>query len=140
MGHFLSYDTTDGTNPPVAASGVVILGGGWVPPLDDPTSPTGPVDGQTTVWTGSGLTGIASRIAGSCFSQLGGTLVVEQSFDGVHWDDQTSYTIAANTVNAGIDQDVLAPFLRISYTNTAGSTDSTIRIFFRIFGGGRNNM
>jgi hypothetical protein len=148
MSNFLSYDTTSAVSPDpaIGAGDTIILGGGWNPPLTDPTSPTGPVDGQDTVWTGTGTTGIASTIAGSFFSSLGGTLLVEQSFDNINWDIQQSYTVSAGVPDptadgvGAIDQQVLAPFLRLSYTNGSDDPDPTVRIFVRVFGSGRNNQ
>lgn len=140
MASFLKYNCTDPNQPDaaVASGATIILGGNWNPALTDPTSPTGPVNGQTTIWTGTGMTGIASTIAGSAVS-AGGTLLVEQSFDSINWDIQQSYAITS-TPSQGISQQVLAPYLRIAYTNTSGSSDDTIRIFVRVFGSGRNNQ
>jgi hypothetical protein len=135
MSRFLSYNCLDGTSEAIVEDGVIILGGGWNPPLTDPTSPAGPVNGQETVWTGTALTGVASSIAISA-TGLGGLLTVEQSFDGLNWNIAQAYEVPAAS-GEGILQQVIGPFLRLVYENTSGGLDDTVHISARIFGSDR---
>ncbi len=81
-------------------------------------------------------TGVASRIAGSIFSDQAGSLAILQSFDGVNWDIGNVIEVTANTVNAGINQETIAPFLTFLYSNGATAQD-VFRFHVRVFGNGR---
>jgi hypothetical protein len=81
-------------------------------------------------------TGVGSRICGSVFSDQGGTLALLQSFDGVNWDIANNIAVTANTVNAGINQEVIAPYLSYLYSN--GTVAQTVlRLHLRVFSNGR---
>lgn len=109
---------------------------------DDSTTGQAPLAGNGTTTIGPLLTGVASKVAGSCFSDQAGTLKVQQSFDYLtsggtvnpspSWDVTQSYTITANTPQT-IDIDVVAPFLQVVYTNGA-TPQGHLRIFIRVFG------
>jgi hypothetical protein len=111
MGRFASYDTTDGTSQPLEANQSITIG---------------PIQ-----------TGVASKVAGSVYSDQGGVLIVQQSFDGGNnWDIANTIDVEAATVNSGIDVDVIAPTLQFTYTN-GGTNQETLRIFVRVFGSDR---
>jgi hypothetical protein len=108
MAHFLAYNTSRSAAPntPLAANGTTTIG----------TVQTD-IDGTFTY---------------SCISDQAGTLFIEQSWDGTNWDilqgAPSGIAITANTTASGAIT-VLAPFLRVRYTNGA-----TIQGFMRFFG------
>lgn len=63
-----------------------------------------------------------SRITGSVKADQNGTLIIEQSPDGVNWDVQDTFTITANN-GIGFSVEVVCPYVRVRYIN--GSTDQT---------------
>lgn len=69
-----------------------------------------------------------TTITGTVFADHTGTLLVEQSFDGTHWDESTSFSVAAN-VGQGWSVAVVAPYAQLIYNN--GSTPQTV---FRLYG------
>ena len=116
---------------------------------DDPTAGQAPLGSGASVTLGPVQAGVASKIAGSCFSDTAGTLWVYQSFDysrtidltgapviTAHWDvvmpSTTGATIAAASPYT-IDFDVLAPTIQVVFTNSA-SANNHLRIFLRVFG------
>jgi hypothetical protein len=68
------------------------------------------------------------KIAGTVFSDQAGTLYIEQSSDGTNWDVSTSYGITAND-GKGFSEDLYAPYVRVRFTNTGGSTQTAFRLF-----------
>lgn len=82
------------------------------------------------------MTGVASRITGSIFSDQAGTLAILQSFDGINWDIGNNIAVAANTVNTGINQETIAPYLAFLYSNGT-SAQGAFRVHIRVFGNGR---
>lgn len=112
MASFGSYNTTDSTTgqvPLLANAAPVVLG-----PL------------QTTR---------EQILTGAISTDQSGTLLIQQSFDaGIYW-----FTTSTIAVVGGTDQtwkvDVLAPWLRLMYTN--GSTNQTyMRLFSRLYATG----
>jgi hypothetical protein len=81
-------------------------------------------------------TGVASRLTGSIFSDQAGTLAILQSFDGVNWDLANTFAVVANTVNSGIDQETIAPYVSFLYSN-GSTTQGVFRFHMRVFGNGR---
>lgn len=113
MGTFASYNTDDPT------SGATPLGAGGVATI-------GPIQ-----------TGVAHRIAGSCFSDTAGSLSIQQSFDsgdhgGVHWDIVDTIAVVGGT-GVKLDLDVIAPNLQVVFTN-GGAVQAHLRVFVRVFG------
>lgn len=109
MGHFIAYDTSRAQSP-------------------DP-----PLGANATITIGTIQSGTMAKIVGSAFSDQAGTLLVQQSFDGTNWDIQNSFTVAAATVNAAVDIDVIAPYIQFKYTNGA-SAEGALRVFLRVYG------
>lgn len=118
MAQFSTYNTTDDSAQyPVLAAG---------------TSLAAPIVIQTFD---------SSTIAGTVASDQNGTLTMSQSFDGVNWDGPqilTPPSTAALTVTGGTPQQftfpVIAPFVQVNYTNTAGVAQTYLRLFVRAFG------
>jgi hypothetical protein len=71
------------------------------------------------------------KIVGSVFADQAGTLLIEQSWDGTHWDVVSTVNVSANS-GQGFSIDVVAPNGRLVYTN--GSTAQTT---FRLYAGGK---
>lgn len=121
MGTFASYNTDD---PKAPAGSYPALGGGGIATI-------GPVQ-----------TGVASKIAGSVFSDVAGSCSVQQCFDfwlpggdlnpTPHFDIADVIAVSAG-VGAKIDLDVIAPVLQVVYTN-GGTPQVHFRLFVRVFG------
>jgi hypothetical protein len=116
MSSFSAYNSDDtnvpaGTYPPLAANGSVTIG---------PIYP-----------------GIATKLAGSCYSDTSGTLIVYQSFDGGNNWDIVQYPTTAGAIVGGtpvtIDLDVLAPVVKVVFTNGTNA-QAHLRLFVRAFG------
>ena len=75
--------------------------------------------------------GVYDKIVGSVFADQTGTLDVNQSYDGTHWDVQSSITVSASTPT-GFNISVVAPYAQLVYTN--GATAQTV---FRLNVGGK---
>lgn len=69
----------------------------------------------------------ADSITGSVFASHAGTLLVQQSGDGVNWDIDDSITVSAAT-KTKINVPLLAAFWRLNYTN-GGTNQTTFRLF-----------
>lgn len=82
-----------------------------------------------TITLGPGVTDRADRITGSVFADQAGTLYIEQSFDGSHWDVSTSISVTANDGN-GFSEELVAPQVRVRYVN-GGSAQGAFRLFSR---------
>jgi hypothetical protein len=78
--------------------------------------------------------GLADSITGSVFADQPGTLLIEQSGDGVNWDISTSYSVAAND-GKGFAENILLPNVRVRYTN-GGTNQGTFRLFARMTSAG----
>lgn len=78
-------------------------------------------------------TDFAEFITGSFYSELGGTLEIQQTFEypksheddekaleGVHWDVVTKVTVAAKE-GKGFQIFALAPYFRLVFVNEAGA-------------------
>lgn len=115
MAHFGAYSTTD---PNAATSGWTPLGVGGVLTL-------GPIQTET-----------AQTIAGAVIADQAGTMLVQQTFDGVNWDVSQSFTIVANVAQT-FNVVVIAPAAQIVYTNGGVAQTSIFRLFARTFTLGR---
>lgn len=102
------------------------------------------VAGLAVVTIGPVETGVDTRVAGSVFCDVAGTVQVQQTFEDPsvnsglgHWDIVQFPGGTPGTVTAGagllIDQDVIAPFLRVVFTVGAAPTGH-LRLFVRTFG------
>jgi hypothetical protein len=79
---------------------------------------------------GPGQTDRAQKIGGSVYSEKAGEILIQQSFDGVHWDIQTKTSVAAET-GLKIFEDIVAPQWRLVFINTTASKIKHLRIFAR---------
>jgi hypothetical protein len=70
----------------------------------------------------------SDRVKGTIFSDQAGTLSIDQSFDGQNWDLQTTYAITANA-GRGFSEELVAPNVRVRFTNGSGTTAATVRLY-----------
>ena len=70
-----------------------------------------------------------ARIIGSCYSDVAGTLYIEQRNDGTNWDVQSSFAYAAGEL-MGFSVEVVGNEARIRYTN-GGVAQTTFRLYAR---------
>lgn len=73
-----------------------------------------------------------AKITGTIYASHPGTLLIQQSFDGTNWDAQFQLAYDPSTSAGTIEVPVLAPNLRVVYTN--GGVAQTA---FRLYIGGR---
>jgi hypothetical protein len=78
--------------------------------------------GANGVWTDTLQAGREDFIVGLVFSDVAGSLLVEQGIDGTNWDYDTTIAVSANT-GVAFKHDVYAPYVRLTYTN--GATPQT---------------
>ena len=97
-----------------------------------------------TTWESQPVqTDFAEFITGSFFSEQGGTLEIQQTFEypknhendekaleGVHWDIVTQVTVAAKE-GKGFQIFALAPYFRLVYKNSSGVDDKAVRAYAR---------
>ncbi len=81
-------------------------------------------------------TGTADHVCGSVYSDQSGTLTILGSFDSYNWDIASTVAVTGGTINAGIDQNVIAPYMAFLYTNGA-TAQNTFRFHVRVYGSGR---
>lgn len=67
-------------------------------------------------------------LEGIAFSDLAGTVNVDQSSDGTHWDFTEAFSVVANTGKSW-NVALVAPFWRLRYKNTSTTETSSV---FRI--------
>ncbi len=99
--------------------------------LDSTTTPLGANATYTTTTPFS--LGEYRSVVGSVFSDQDGTLFVEQSPDGQHWDVQSSISVTGGGTAGGFTIDVIGPYGRLVYTN--GPTAQTV---FRLYAWGKS--
>lgn len=78
------------------------------------------------------------RIVGTVISDQAGTLLVEQAPDGINWDVASSFAVTAGAAEGdgqGFSVEVVAPSMRLKYTN--GATPQTV---FRLYAWGTPNQ
>lgn len=113
MAHYVRYNTSD------PKSGNVALTNGQ----------TVTIDTLTTEQEGI--------IAGTAISDLAGNLFIDQgwqdNFGNTWWDYTATYAVAAG-VGTKVNEQIIAPYARIRYTNTSASTQAYLRVFLRSFG------
>lgn len=80
-------------------------------------------------------TGLADRLVGMIFADQPGTLYLEQSADNANWDTSTTYSISAND-GKGFSEEIVAPYLRVRFKNTAGSAQTAFRLHARLTSSG----
>lgn len=107
MAHFTSYNTSDKST-------------GNIPLQASETKTFGPMQ-----------TDRAQNIVGSIFADQVGTLKVQQSFDGEHWDISQSFSVVAST-GQGFNVAIIAPNVQLVYEN-GGVNQTVMRLFARTF-------
>lgn len=103
---------------------------GRLPLLDSTTTALG-VSGTYTT-SNAFLLSRYKSIVGSAYSDQSGTLLIEQSQDGINWDVQSTVTVTGGSPSAGFDVDVVGTYGRLNYTN--GATAQTV---FRLYARGK---
>ena len=98
--------------------------------LDSSTTTLG-ASGTYTTSNAFGLSGYKSMV-GSAYSDQSGTLLVEQSQDGMNWDVRSTITVTGGSPSAGFDVDVVGTYGRLNYTNGA-----TAQTAFRLYARGK---
>lgn len=66
------------------------------------------------------------RIVGYFITDQAGNLTVEQSADGTNWDLISTYAVVAN-VGKLVSEEIVAPYLRVRFNNTAGTPTTFTR-------------
>lgn len=66
-------------------------------------------------------------VMGSAFADQNGTLYIEQSSDGTNWDVSSPFEITAND-GKGFEENLVLPYWRIRFKNTASSDQTIFRI------------
>lgn len=118
MAHFVAYNTEDANASKE----------GWVELA--PKEETG-----SEVTLGPCQTDRAQKIGGSVWSEQTGEVLIQQSFDGEHWDLQTKTAVTAKT-GTKIFEDIVAPVWRIVFISTSASKTKKLRIFARAWTSG----
>lgn len=73
---------------------------------------------------------IFTAVTGTITADQAGNLFIDQSGDGIIADFTTTVAVTANTV-ATYNVTFLLPFYRLRMTNTAGTNQTTLRLFSR---------
>jgi hypothetical protein len=94
-----------------------------------------PLDSTTTVladaatYTGTKFsTQYYGRLVGTCISDHAGTMYIDQSPDGEHWDYSSSFTLSAAT-GIAVSVEVIAPWARLRIINGSGAAQTYLRAF-----------
>lgn len=101
----------------------------------EPLLESGAADDADTWTSGTKLAERLDQVAGSVFADKAGTIYIEQSSDGTNWDISTSYTTTAND-GEGFAENLLLPYWRIRFTNSAGTAQTAFRISAHAISGG----
>lgn len=88
-----------------------------------------PLAGNGTATIGPRNTNLADRITGAVFSNVGGTLHVEQSGDGTNWDVDDTVAVAAG-VGTKFTLELVLPYVRLRYVNGA-TAQTSFRLYSR---------
>lgn len=75
------------------------------------------------------LSGEADYISGIVFADQSGTIFIEQSADGTHWDISTSYAVTASD-GKGFSEQLIGPYVRLRYLN-GGTNQGAFRVSAR---------
>lgn len=95
---------------------------------------TEPLDANEE-WVGNAMiTNLADHITGLVYSDVAGTLHIEQSGDGTNWDLDETVAVAADT-GVSFKKDLVAPQVRIRYVN-GPAAQSEFRISARFSSAG----
>lgn len=75
--------------------------------------------GANGTWTSQTVnTGLADNLTGLVWASHAGSLVIEQSADGTNWDFGRTIAVAATTGQT-FTEPIMAPYIRLRYTNGA---------------------
>ena len=85
--------------------------------------------GNATFTSGTQNMMHSDAITGTVFSDQGGNLLIDQSFDGTNWDTTTTIAVTGGT-GKSFNEPTVAPYVRIRYTNGA-TPQNTFRLFAR---------
>lgn len=110
MAHFASFNTSDGSATPLAASA-----------------------SMTPILIQTGIDGV---LVYTCISDQIGTLTIAQSFDGINWDyiaNPPGPITLSPGVGVGGQISVVAPQCQVSFIN-GGTPQTYMRLFVRTFG------
>lgn len=93
------------------------------------TAPFADAETRTSPWVACDS---QAKVFGAAYSDQPGTLLVQFSADGVNVDHEETITVAAGSKTGGFVIDVVAPRVRLSYTNGAAPSSATrINLFGR---------
>jgi len=89
-----------------------------------------PLGGNATYTSPVFPTAAFSYLSGSVFADQAGTIYIEQSGDGTHWDLSTNYAVSASD-GSGFKEEVILPWGRIRFVNGAAA-QGTFRLFTQV--------
>ncbi len=94
------------------------------------TGNNGVVPTTTAPWSsGPLISDLSDRVTGSVFSDVAGTLFIEQAYgDQTYWDVSSEYAIAPND-GSGFSEELVAPYYRIRFV--PASNGSVFRLSSR---------
>jgi hypothetical protein len=69
-----------------------------------------------------------TQITGTVFADQNGTLIIEQSGDGMNFDSSVSLSVTAD-VGLGFEQDIVAQYWQVSFTNTSVTGQTIFRLY-----------
>lgn len=116
-------------SPVVQSAGMRTIAGSLVPQTQSSTDVA--LGANAVLTSKTFMVSAFDKIVGSVYADQTGTLDVNQSYDGTHWDVQSSITVSASTPT-GFNISVVAPYAQLVYTN--GATAQTV---FRLHVGGK---
>jgi len=127
---------------PAPASGRAILTTPTESPYDARKLIEAAADSTTTnlgdgaTYTGSQFaTAGYNKITGTVYSNRSGTLYVDQSPDGTNYDIVDSISYTGGNTDGGFSVEVVAPYARVRFTNSAGAAQTAFRLYARLSSG-----
>lgn len=78
----------------------------------------------------------AQTIAGSIYADQAGELLVQQTFDGTHWDISEKIAVVAKTAKS-FSVAIIAPVAQVVFKNTSATDQTEMRLYTRTFTSGR---
>ena|SRR5687768_9860563 len=87
------------------------------------------------VWSEVLQAGREDWISGVVFSDVAGSLQIEQGVDGVNWDYDTAPIAVAAGVGSAFKEEIYAPYIKLTYTN-GGAGQAVFRIGARFSSAG----
>lgn len=71
------------------------------------------------------------NVTGSAFADQAGTIVVQQSGDGINADVSNSTPVVAST-GVSFNVPIVLPYIRLQMVNTSGVAQTALRVFSRM--------